>query len=71
MLATKTEAEILQRYYFRSKDEFTLFLDASIVFFLNGPTLLVRGNCPVTFGGELDSTWVAKLRVHAEGQITS
>jgi len=22
-------------------------------------------------GGELDSTWVAKLRVHAEGQITS
>jgi len=23
------------------------------------------------FGGDMASTWVAKLRVHAEGQITS
>jgi len=65
------EAAILQRYYFRSKRGFALFANAFIVFFLNAPTLPTRGNGPVTSGGELDSTWVAKLRVHAEGQITS
>ncbi len=35
---------------------------------------LVIGRWPPTLdvhGGDMASTWVAKLRVHAEGQITS
>ncbi len=51
--------------------QYVIFRVSTIIdcFWSNWPYTSLTG-FPVS-GGDLDSTWVAKLRVHAEGQITS